>query len=241
MRRDSLLWPTVFAAGALVVLLGLGTWQVERLHWKEGLIAERQAAMAAAPAPLPKTLDEARALDFHRVRASGTFLNDREFFIGAVDDIGHNGYQVVTPLRLDDGAVLLVNRGFVPEARKDPASRAAGELPGEVAVSGILRLPPRGKPAWFVPDNSPERNYWFYVDVPAMARAGGLDDVLPFYVEADATPNPGGLPVGGQTRISLPNNHLQYAVTWYGLAVVLVVMYAVFVRRRRATDIVASR
>jgi surfeit locus 1 family protein len=241
MRRDSLFWPTVFAAGALVVLLGLGTWQVERLHWKEALIADREAAMAAAPAPLPRTLDEARALDFHRVSASGTFLNDREFFVGAVDDVGHNGYQVVTPLRLDDGAVLLVNRGFVPEGRKDPASRAAGEPQGETTVSGILRLPPQGKPAWFVPDNSPERNYWFYVDVPAMARAGGLDRVLPFYVEADATPNPGGLPRGGQTRISLPNNHLQYAMTWYGLAIVLVVMYAVFVRRHRATDVVPSR
>jgi surfeit locus 1 family protein len=241
MRRDSLFWPTVFTAGALAVLIALGTWQVERLHWKEGLIAEREAAMAAPPAPLPRRGDEARALDFHRVRATGTFMNDREFFVGAVDDIGHNGYQVVTPLRLADGAVLLVNRGFVPESRKDPATRAAGELQGEATVSGILRLPPAGKPAWFVPDNSPERNYWFYVDPPAMARAGGFDHVLPFYVEADATPNPGGLPRGGQTRIALPNNHLQYAVTWYGLAVVLVVMYAAFVRRRRTATVIPSR
>lgn len=233
MQEKSLFWPSVFCAGAFLVLLGLGTWQVERLFWKEGLIAAREAAMTAPPAPLPETAEAARALDFHRVAATGTLLNDREFFIGAVDDLGRNGYQVVTPLRRPDGSILLVNRGFIPANRKDPASRAAGEVAGEVTVSGVLRLPP-GKPAWFVPANSPEHNYWFYVDIPGMAKAGGLDRVLPFYIEADATPNPGGLPVGGQTRIALPNNHLQYAVTWYALAVILAVMYVVFVRRRRA-------
>lgn len=234
MRSKSLLWPTLFVAGGVLLLIGLGTWQVERLYWKEGLIAAREAAVSATPAALPATLAEARRLEFHHVHARGTFLNDRELFIGATTEQGATGYQVVTPLRRAEGSILLVNRGWVPQDRKDPATRAAGEPDGEVTVSGLVRIPPAGKPSWFVPDNSAAHNYWFYVDIPAMAAAAHLDRVLPFYVDADATPNPGGYPIGGQTRLALPNNHLQYALTWYALALGLVAVYAVLRRRHRA-------
>ena len=228
----SIFWPSFFALGALVVLLGLGTWQVERLIWKERLIAARQAAVDAPPVGLPSSLTAARALEYHLVSATGHFLNDRELYLGATSEDGRPGYQVITPLVLADGRVLLVERGFVPQQRKDPQSRAAGELEGAVTVTGLLRVAPPGKPHWFVPDNSAERNYWFYVDIPAMAAASRVENVLPFYVDADATPNPGGLPEGGQTRLDLPNNHLQYAITWYALAAGLIVVYAVFIRRR---------
>ena len=231
-RGRSLFWPSVFAGGALLVLLGLGTWQVQRLFWKEGLIAERHAAVAAAPIDLPASLEAAQPLEFHRIRVSGRLANDRELYLGATSPNGRAGYQVITPLRLADGSSVLVNRGFIPQDRKAPDSRAAGELDGDVTVTGLLRLPPAGKPHWFIPANSPERNYWLYVDIPAMAAAAHLDRVLPFYVDADATPNPGGLPVGGQTPIELPNDHLQYALTWYALAVGLAVIYILFVRRR---------
>jgi surfeit locus 1 family protein len=225
-------WPSVFAGGAFLVLLGLGTWQVERLFWKEGLIAQRHAAVTAAPIDLPPSPEAARPLEYHRVHVSGRFANDRELFLGATSPNGQPGYQVITPLRLADDATVLVNRGFIPQERKAPQSRAAGELDGEVSVTGLLRLPPAGKPHWFIPANSPERNYWIYVDVPAMAAAAHVDGVLPFYVDADATPNPGGLPVGGQTLLDLPNDHLQYAITWYALAVGLAVIYILFIRRR---------
>jgi surfeit locus 1 family protein len=228
MRSKSLFWPTVFAIGGVIVLLGLGTWQVQRLWWKEGLLA----ALAAPPTELPATLDAARALEYHRVRVTGVFLNDREFYIGATSDQGAAGYQVVTPLRRADGSIVLVNRGFVPENRKTPGSRAAGEIAGEVTVTGPLRVA-KGRPNMFVPDKPVGVNYWFYVDIPSMAAEGGLDHVLPFYVDADATPNPGGYPVGGQTQLSIPNNHLQYAITWYGLAATLVGVYIAFVRRHR--------
>jgi surfeit locus 1 family protein len=236
MRRRSILWPSIFAAGGVLVLLALGTWQVERLFWKERLIAERHAAVTAPPAALPQTLAEAEPLAYHHVSAVGTFLNDRELFLGASDAQGHPGYHVIAPLRLGNGDILLVDRGFVPENRRAAATRAEGELQGEVLVSGLLRLAPRGKPYWFLPDNNVARNYWFWVDIPAMAAAMHLEAarVLPFYVDADATPNPGGLPVGGQTRLDLPNNHLQYAITWYALAAGLLVVYIVFIRRRRA-------
>ena len=232
--KPSIFWPILAAGGAFLVLVGLGTWQVERLFWKERLIAERQAAVAAPPIELPRSRAAAAGLDYHRVRVTGSLINDRELYLGATDDDGHLGYHVITPLALGDGATVLVDRGFVPEARKAPESRAQGELAGRVAVTGLLRLPPAGKPHWFLPDNSAERNYWFYVDIPAMAAAARLDGVLPFYVEADKTPNPGGLPLGGQTRLDLPNNHLQYAVTWYALAAALAVIAVIFIRGRRA-------
>jgi surfeit locus 1 family protein len=219
------------------VLLGLGTWQIERLIWKEGLIAARHAAVTAPPVALPSALAAAQALEFHRAGVGGRFLNDRELYLGATSDVGHPGYHIITPLALPDGATLLVDRGFVPEQRRPPASRAAGSLEGGTTVTGLLRIPPAGRPNWFVPDNNPERNYWFYVDIPAMAAAAGLTGVLPFYIDADATPNPGGLPVGGQTRLELPNDHLQYAITWYALAAGLIIVYAVFIRRRLAQGV----
>ena len=231
-RRKSLLWPSVFALGGFLLLLGLGSWQVERLFWKEALIAERQAAVTAPPMALPASLDAARGLQYRRVSATGSFLADRELYLGATDDDGHLGYHIIEPLRLSSGDTLLVDRGFVPADRKLPESRAAGEPQGEVTITGLLRLAPAQKPHWFIPDNSAERNYWIWVDIPAMAAAAKLDRVLPFYVDADATPNPGGLPQGGQTRLDLPNNHLQYALTWYALAVALAVIYIIFIRRR---------
>jgi surfeit locus 1 family protein len=230
----SLLWPVAIAGGAVLVLIGLGTWQVQRLFWKEGLIAERQAAVTAAPIPPPRSLAEAKGLDFHRLVARGQFRHDHELYLGASDDAGHLGYQVITPLALDDGAVLLVDRGFVPQEKRAPASRAEGEVVGEVTVTGLLRVPPEGKPHWFLPDNDPAKNYWFYVDVPAMARAAQQEQVLPFIMDADATPNPGGLPKGGQTRLDLPNDHLQYAITWYALAAALAVIATLRIRQRRA-------
>jgi surfeit locus 1 family protein len=228
----SLFWPSVFAGGAFMTLLGLGTWQVERLFWKEELIAQRHAAVTAAPIDLPASLEAARLLEYHRMRVTGRLANDRELYLGATSPDGRAGYQVITPLRFADGRSVLVNRGFIPQDRKAPESRTAGELEGEVTVTGLLRLPPLGKPHWFIPANNAERNYWLYVDVPAMAAAAHLDRVLPFYIDADATPNPGGLPVGGQTPLDLPNDHLQYAFTWYALAAGLAVIYILFIRRR---------
>jgi surfeit locus 1 family protein len=231
VARASLLWPSFWAGLGFVTLLGLGTWQVERLHWKEGLIAERQAALQAAPVALPSSLEAARALQFHPVRAEGEFLNARELSLNAQSLRGDPGFHIVTPFLLADGSVLLVDRGFVPIDRQAPATRQAGEPQGRVTVTGLLRLPPSGK-GWFTPDNEPQRNSWFSIDLPAMAKAAGVTRVLPFYVDADATPNPGGWPQGGQTITALPNNHLQYAITWYALALALAVIYIRFARRR---------
>ena len=134
-------------------------------------------------------------------------------------------------MREPDGRIVFINRGFIPSERKAPATRPAGQLAGTVHISGLLRLPPEAKPNWFLPDNRPDLNYWFWIDLPAMSAADKLDRVAPFYIDADGTPNPGGWPKGGVTRLTLPNNHLQYAITWFSLAAALTVIYVLYHRR----------
>ena len=228
--------PTVFTSVAFVVCAGLGTWQLERLQWKLAVIAFREAALAAPPISPPRTLAEAVQMQFHRVTAEGTFLHEREILRIAPGPTGGSGFEVLTPLRQADGRVVFVDRGFIPADLKEPAKRAAGELAGIVRVTGLLRLPPQVKPSWFLPDNRPERNFWFWVDLPAMAAADQLSDVAPFYIAADATPNPGGWPKGRGTAEPLPNDHLQYAITWFSLAIIAIVIYLLSQRRGRRGD-----
>jgi surfeit locus 1 family protein len=230
-RFHPLLWPTVFTGPMVVLCLALGVWQIQRLHWKVGLIEQREAAVAAPPIAPPQTLADAKPMEFRHVGMDGVFLHDKEIFVGATSESGRNGYHVLTPLRETDGRIVFVNRGFIPAELKSPATRGAGQLPGKVHVLGLLRLPPTASPNWFIPANRPDLNYWFWPDLPAMSAADRLRDVAPFYVDADATPNPGGWPKGGVTRLQLPNDHLQYALTWFSLAVAGIVIYVLYLRR----------
>lgn len=225
--RRGLLWPSLFWLGMVAVLVGLGTWQIQRLYWKEALIAQLNATMASPPTALPAKANSLQELEFHHVKFTGTYLNKDELYRHAIDKDGKPGFHVVTPFKLAGGGIVLVDRGFVPKDRRDPASRAAGEIDGETFVTGLLRLPEAG--SWFTPANEPAKNLWFEMNLPAMAMADHLTGVMPFYIDADASPVPGGLPAGGQTNAHLPNDHLQYALTWYGLAVVAVIYYVLFV------------
>ena len=238
MANRSILVPTLITLPAVIVLLGLGTWQVQRLGWKEALIAERAAGLAAAPIRVPAAGATAEEVDFRRGTATGRFRHDKEMYLTGRVRNGVAGHHVVTPLVLAGGAAVLVNRGWVPADRKDPARRAAGQVEGTVSVTGILRAP--GAKGRFTPDNDPDGNTWFHLDVPAMAAAAGLDGALPYVLDADGTANPGGLPVGGQTPTALRNDHLQYAITWFALAAALAVIYLLAIRKlsreRRADD-----
>ena len=236
---NSLLRRDVFGVGAglvFVVLVGLGTWQVERRAWKLDLIARVDARVHALPVPAPGPAEWPRLGPddaYRHVRLSGTFLHDRETLVQAVTERG-GGFWVLTPLRRSDGSLVLVNRGFVPGDRRDPASRQAGAVAGEAQVTGLLRLTePKGA---FLRSNAPGDDRWYSRDVTAIAAARGLTDVAPYFVDADATANPGGLPVGGLTVIAFPNNHLVYAITWYGLALMLAGAVGYILRAGRARD-----
>ncbi|NEJ71314.1 SURF1 family protein [Rhizobium phaseoli] len=216
---------------ALAILISLGTWQVERLHWKEGLLADIAARQLAAPVPLADI--EAMAaiggdIEYRRVTATGRYLNDKERHFFATWR-GQTGFYVYTPLELADGRTLLVNRGFVPYENKEPEMRMQGQLTDQQTVTGLAREKLPGKPSWVVPDNDVAKNIFYWKDLDVMAESVGLDKarVIPFFVDADSTPNPAGLPIGGVTQVALPNDHLQYAFTWYGLAAVLIAVVAI--------------
>jgi surfeit locus 1 family protein len=167
--------------------------------------------------------------EYGRVTLSGTFLNDREFHLAARSRGNEVGIQVVTPLRTDDGKIVLFDRGWVPSAKKDPATRSDGQIAGKVELTGIVRRTQIRRQ--FAPDNVPDKNVWFHVDVPLMRNlAGGSPDptVDAFFLEADAKPNPGGLPIGGQTRLDIPNDHLQYAITWFSIALAMAGVYLAY-------------
>jgi surfeit locus 1 family protein len=154
--------------------------------------------------------------EYRRVAATGTFDHGKTVLVQAVTERGA-GFWVMTPLRLQDNSTVLINRGFVPADRRDPAARAASEIAaGPVAVTGLLRMSEPG--GGFLRSNDPANDRWFSRDVAAIAAAKGLDDAAPYFIDADATPNPGGLPVGGLTVVSFRNSHLVYALTWYALA-----------------------
>lgn len=222
---------------ALAVLLSLGTWQMQRLAWKEGLLAAIAERRAAPPAGLAAIEALARAggdVDYRTVRVTGTYINNKERHFFATYE-GRTGYYVYTPLELADGRAVLVNRGFVSFERKEPEMRKQGQLTGEQTVTGLARAKLTEKPSWAVPDNDVAKNIFYWKDLDVMALSAGLDPakVMPFFIDADATPNPGGMPIGGVTQFDLPNSHLQYAMTWYGLAAALVVISGIFIFRRK--------
>nr|WP_206116895.1 SURF1 family protein [Rhizobium laguerreae] len=216
---------------ALAILISLGTWQVERLYWKEGLIADIAARQAASPVPLADIEAMAAAggdIEYRKVTATGRYINNKERHFFATWR-GQTGFYVYTPLELADGRILFVNRGFVPYDNKEPEMRMQGQLTGEQTVTGLAREKLPGKPSWVVPNNDVAKNIFYWKDLDVMAESVGLEkaSVIPFFVDADSTPNPAGLPIGGVTQVDLPNDHLQYAFTWYGLAAVLVVVVAI--------------
>ncbi len=217
-----------------VVFLALGTWQVQRLFWKLDLIERVESRIHAAPVAAPARAEwpnVAREKDeYRRVTATGLFRHDRTALVQAVTERGA-GFWVLTPLVLADGSTLFVNRGFVPTDRSSPEARLASEIAaGPVAVTGLLRMSEPG--GAFLRSNDPANDRWFSRDVSAIAAARGLEDVAPYFIDADATPNPGGLPIGGLTVVAFRNSHLVYALTWYALAA-MSVFAAWQVHRRR--------
>lgn len=229
--------PVIFAIlgfgllALIAVLIALGTWQVYRLSWKLDLIARVEARVHAEPVAPPVRADWGKVTaaddEYRRVTVSGTFENDKETLVTASTALG-SGYWVLTPLRLVDGSAISINRGFVPTDRRNPASRAQSQMDGAATVTGLIRISePKGM---LLRSNDPAADRWYSRDVAAIAEKRGLTDIAPFFIDADATPNAGGYPVGGMTVIEFPNNHLVYAITWYVLAVMVAALLVYIVR-----------
>ena len=236
MTRSSLILLTVLALIALAVLVGLGTWQLQRLAFKDQLIARIEARTRGAPLSLGDLLAKWQCdgdIEYLRVHVSGQFLHNMERHLYAVFE-GQPGWYVLTPLELNNGTVVFVNRGFVPDKAKAQDQRRDGLTTGSQEVLGLVRVP-SGQKNWFAPDNDTSRNQWFWFDLQNMTASVSNKlkvSVLPFVIEAERQDNVSRWPQGGVTRLSLPNRHFEYALTWYGIALGLIGVYAFFVRSR---------
>jgi surfeit locus 1 family protein len=238
-RRRGLVNAALLTLVAVVILLGLGTWQIERKLWKQALIDRLDRRLAAPPVELPPRaiwprLDPAQD-EFRRVAFRAQFPPDQEALVytsGSAfrTDVSGPGYWVFAPVSLPDGAVVVVNRGFVPQGGPKRPGKAQGE-PGSLDIVGVLRWPEaRGA---FTPADEPDKNLWFVRDPGAIAAAKAWGAVAPFFVEQEAPVPPGGWPRPGPLTVKLRNEHLQYALIWYGLALALVAVFAVWARGGR--------
>lgn len=212
--------------------VALGTWQVHRLAWKTALIAHTDQRVHASPVPAPRQPDwagiTAANAEYLHVQLNGSWIAGRQTRVWTATEAG-SGYWIITPLRRDDGSVVLVNRGFAPEGWCDYKGRCPAAPEGEVTVIGLLRI---SEPSGLVPRNNPATDTWYTRDVTAIAKARGLANVAPYFVDADAASASGasGWPRGGMTVVQFPNHHLNYLITWYVLAL-MVLGAAIYVAR----------
>ncbi|MBS0238343.1 MAG: SURF1 family protein [Proteobacteria bacterium] len=245
-RAAGLVVPTILTLIMLPILIGLGNWQWHRMAWKESLISKIDERRTAEPVSYPAVLAEyvkSGDVEYKHMRVTGTFDYGRERHLYA-PTTASQGWHVYTLLIPEGGLPpIFVNRGWVPDELKDPSKRAEGQVTGPVTITGLVRL---GHPKpWFAPDNDYAGNRWYWPDLDAMQwgpqgpptplqfNAEKSQAYAPFSLDADALPeNPGGWPKGGTTEINIPNNHLQYVVTWYGLAATLIVVFVIFARQR---------
>jgi surfeit locus 1 family protein len=215
---------TVAAVIATAILIGLGVWQLERLQWKLALIADVNGHMAAAPLSLDQALKlDADSVQYRRVALAGHFDNAKEAYVFTTDAAGEPVYHVLTPFETAKGT-MMVDRGYVTKDRIDPAARTPVE--GDTNLVGIWRVP--DAPGAFTPAPDKARRIWYARDLKGIAEAGRVRLAAPVLIEADAAPNPGGWPKGGQTVVSFRNEHLSYAITWFGLAAGLIGVYLAF-------------
>ncbi len=229
------IWPVVITSVlGIVILCGLGAWQVQRLAHKQALLAEIDRRSMADPVDLSEAMkrhDRGENIEFMKVSARGRFLHTAEkHVIGTFD--GNPAWEVVTPLATADNRLILVDRGLVPDEQRDPAARTEANPTGKVEIVGIV-LNHDGKRGFFSPDNDIEGNMWFWWDVPAMlADTSAPPAVTPAFFVLHVMPVKGqvGFPRPMVPRAAHRNNHLQYAVTWFSLALVLTIVAGLFIR-----------
>lgn len=227
----------VLAAVFFGGFIWLGTWQVQRLHWKLKLIHDVTTRVHAPPvaAPGPQTWPRIAAghLQYLHVRLTGRFLADKQTLVHGGSAKGY-GYWVMVPLETDRGFIVMVNRGYIPSDLPGTPAYARARAPaGKVSLTGLLRFTEPG--GGFMRSNQPHADQWYSRDVAAIAQARGLPAgrVAPYFVDADATGAPGKLPVAGLTKIHFRNAHLGYAITWYLLALGTLLCAGIIVRHER--------
>ncbi|MDC1383230.1 SURF1 family protein [Candidatus Puniceispirillum sp.] len=228
MKFRPFLWLTIVAFPALLVLVGLGSWQLQRLQWKNDLITSFESRAVAAAIAVPAADPGFDEVEFRRLSLNGVFQHEKEVFLTGRTYEGNAGFHVVTPFQLDDERIILINRGWVSEDYRDPEKRAFSQITGNVAVAGILRRP--GVKGYFVPENEPDNGFWFTLVPSQINHHLGLGEAAidQFYADAVRTSDVVTLPIAAKTKLNLRNAHLSYALTWYGIGLALIGVYVAF-------------
>jgi surfeit locus 1 family protein len=231
-RPKPLAW--FFFLLGLATTVALGTWQVQRLAWKEGLIAAIETANRAAPlASVPRTAAAQKAKEFYRVNLQGAWVEGIEFPVAARYYKGKLGYHLFTPFKLKDGRIVIVNRGWVPADLHDASTRPELAASGEATLTGMLRF--GADRNYFTPPSQPEKTIWFGRDVAQMGASAKLADVVP-EVSVDLIGKQAWdtLPIPSSGAVKLRNDHLSYIITWYGIALGILVIFLTYHRTPRA-------
>ena len=210
--------PLVSFVIALLILLSLSLWQVKRLVWKTNLIEQRVSNFEGEPKNL-FDIKKPNENEFKKVFIEGQLLNNLEFFMPALSKNGNNGFHIIVPMEVEKKKLILFDTGWVPLAKKEKNKRLNNLIKEKKIFTAVIRLP--GRKGYFQPDNDNVKNFWFFVEPELMEETISMKLENRFYLEAvDNGPN--GYPLGNQTRIYLRNNHLQYAITWFLIALSLI-------------------
>lgn len=227
------LWPTIITLVCLGTVMTLGIWQLQRLAWKNQIITEVTAATSGEATPLPNPVPLLEDHEYRRVVLQGEFLHAHELHLAARYHRNQLGYHLLTPMRLQDQRVILVNRGFVPKDSVQPDTRPQSLVQGEQRFEAMLQAP-RGK-GLFTPDNDPDANMWFWVDMDAIKNSTGLA-LLPAVANAIQLETEGGLPIASTGKIEFRNDHFMYAITWFCLALAMMIIYISYHRMHHPRD-----
>lgn len=224
------LWASLSCLIVFCILVTLGVWQLQRLEWKQGLIDDLRARSEAPPlTELPRPPHDLAALSYRSVRLTGQYLEGREFLFPGRSYQGMTGEELAAPFVTEKGRGVIVSRGWLPPQRLDPATRTGEAAEGPITIEGILRPGGWSGTESFRPVNDPEKNRWLYYDLEAMTAAAGLEDPeTELYVSLKRQAGDESLPLPLPPAITLANNHLEYALTWFALSGGLIGIYLLF-------------
>ena len=226
MTFRPLFWPTFFTIPAVILLISLGSWQLSRLATKTELIRQFEQRSNASAISINQISEPVKGFEFQRIGAKGKYLHQSEIYLTGRTYEGNAGFHVVTPFLTSDG-VILINRGWVSEAYREPSTRPFSLNEGETLIEGILRLP--GRKGYFVPENEPENGFWFTLKPAEIAQHLKQKDIIKnYYIDVIRTGNIITLPIAAEVNINVPNSHFNYALTWFGLALALIGVYLAF-------------
>ena len=216
-------WLTIFALPSFLILIILGSWQVQRLSWKSDLISNYNNNFQQAPITVKELFKDRKNNKYRRTVIYGEYDHANEIQIIGKTYEGNAGFHIITPFILENNEIIYINRGWVPKKYSDKKTRKFSLLEDKVRVVGLVRLPQ--KKGYFVPENEPENGFWFTIIPEELNNYLNISAENEFYIDELNIDGKLKLPMPANGKVQVPNNHLQYAITWYSLALGLLIVY----------------